>query len=271
MKKFNTHTLSHSLSKLPLSLSLSLILIPLLILTLPHRGDCQSGIKDSLIAFPLLGVNYGYYFPGADMADRFGNNSMLTGQALYKTRRNLVYGITGGFLFGNEVNEPGLFKAITNSDGYIQGLDGLYAEVRTYQRGYHISATAGKIISWKKPNPNSGVLLMGGVGFLQHKIRIEVVGNTVPQLRNDYLKGYDRLTNGVALHEFIGYIYFSNRQLVNFYAGFEALQGFTEGRRDYNFDDPTNVHDKRLDLLYGFRFGWVIPLYKKKPKAYYFY
>lgn len=271
MKKPITHTPSLSKSPLPLSLSLILILIPLLILSLPQRGFSQSGIKDSVIAFPLLGVNYGFYLPGGDMAKRFGNSSMLTGHALYKTRRNVVFGVAGGFLFGNEVNEPELFKAISNSEGYILGLDGLYAEVRTYQRGYHISATAGKIISWKKPNPNSGVLLMGGLGFIQHKIRIEVIGNTVPQLRHDYLEGYDRLTNGIALHQFIGYIYYSNRQLINFYVGFEAMEGFTQGRRDYNFDDPTNIHDERLDLLFGVRLGWVIPLYKKKPKAYYFY
>src|SRR5688572_23891874 len=101
-------------------------------------------------------------------------------------------------------------------------------------------------------------------GFIQHKIRIETIGNAVPELRHDYKKGYDHLTNGWHLSEFIGYTYFSNRQLVNFYGGFELTQGFTANRRDYNFDNLGNSDKNRLDLLYGFKLGWILPLYKKK-------
>jgi len=73
------------------------------------------------------------------------------------------------------------------------------------------------------------------------------------------------------MHEFIGFVYFSNRQLANFYAGFEFIQGFTQLRRDYVFDDQAIDRGQRLDLMYGFKLGWTMPLYKKKPKAFYFY
>jgi hypothetical protein len=230
----------------------------------------QSGIRDSVIHFPYISIGYGLSTPGGDLKDRFGITSMLSGNFIYKTSKNFIFGISGGFLFGDKVKEEGLLDAISTENDQVIGLDGLYADVRLFERGYHFSATVGKIFSFKKPNPNSGILISGGPGFIQHKIRIEDIGHNVPQLEKDYLKGYDRLTNGIELTEFIGYIYFGNRQLINFFAGIECIQAFTENRRDYNFNQEVK-EKKRVDLLYGIKAGWVLPLYKKKPAAYYLY
>jgi hypothetical protein len=249
----------------------STILVLILIAVSASSVYSQSGVRDSIIRFPLLGVSYGLFKPGGDLKDRFGTNSMISGEILFKTKKNLLWGISTGFFFGDNVKEPGLLDALSTSDGQIIGLDGLYAEIRIFERGYHAGATFGGIISFKKPNPNSGLVILGGPGFMQHKIRIEDVGNTVPALRGDYKKGYDRLTNGLRLHQYIGYVYFSNRQLVNFYGGFEFIQGFTQGRRDYNFDKSEPDDSKRIDLMYGFKLGWVLPLYKKKPAAFYYF
>ncbi len=231
----------------------------------------QSGIRDSVIRFPFVGFSYGVYIPGGDLEKRFGVSSMLSMDLHYKTTKNLVYGFSGGFIFGSDVKEEGLMEGIKNSSGQIIGLDGLYADVRTFERGYHVSATIGKIFSFKKPNLNSGILISGGPGFIQHKIRIEAIGNTVPGLRNDYLKGYDHLTNGLEFREFIGFVSFGNRQLINFYGGFEFIQAFTDNRRDYSFDDLELDDSNRIDLMYGFKIGWILPLYKKKPAQYYLY
>lgn len=231
----------------------------------------QSGIRDSVIRFPFIGISYGVYVPGGDLKDRFGTCSMLSMDLHYKTTKNLVLGFSGGYIFGSDIKEEGLFDLITGSTGQIIGLDGLYADVRTYERGYQVSATIGKIISFNKPNLNSGLLVSGGPGFIQHKIRIEAIGNTVPGLRNDYLKGYDHLTNGFEFREFIGFVSFGNRQLINFYGGFEFIQAFTDNRRDYSFDNPDLEDSNRIDLMYGFKIGWILPLYKKKPAQYYLY
>jgi hypothetical protein len=153
----------------------------------------------------------------------------------------------------------------------VIGADGLVADVRVYERGYQFSAAFGKIFPVSKLNPNSGIMLMAGPGFMQHKIRIESIGNTAPQINEDYRKGYDRLSNGFELREFIGFVSFGNRQLVNFYAGIELIQAFTENRRDHTFDNPSLAGQKRTDLMYGFKVGWIIPFYKKKPKEFYMY
>lgn len=112
---------------------------------------------------------------------------------------------------------------------------------------------------------------MGGAGLLQHKIRIETIGNTVPQLDKEYKKGYDRLSNGLSLHEMIGYYHFGNKHLINFYAGFEFIQAFTENRRSYNFDEMKKDETKRVDLLFGIRAGWMLPVYRRAPQKFYFY
>ncbi len=231
----------------------------------------QSGVRDSVIRFPYIGVSYGLFIPGGDMDDRFGNASMIGLNTLYKTASNWLFGLSGGFLFGSDVKQKGLLDGISADNGQIIGLDGLYADVRVFERGYLVGATFGRLISFQNPNPNSGITVTATLGFIQHKIRIESIGNTVPQLRNDYLKGYDHLTNGLHLTEFIGYTYFSNRQLVNFYGGFEFTQGFTTNRRDFNFDDIEGSDKNRLDLMYGFKLGWILPLYKKKPAPFYLY
>jgi hypothetical protein len=48
---------------------------------------------------------------------------------------------------------------------------------------------------------------------------------------------------------------------LNFLAGFEFYQGFTQGRRSFNFDTRSRESEKRLDLLFGVRLGWTLPFY----------
>jgi hypothetical protein len=93
----------------------------------------------------------------------------------------------------------------------------------------------------------------------------------VPALEGDYLKGYDRLTSGFCLSEFVGYQLLSNSRLLNFFAGVELYQGFTRSRRDWNIDQVKKDDSPRLDLLSGIRVGWVLPLYRRAPKEFYIY
>jgi hypothetical protein len=240
-------------------------------LMIPCALNAQSSIRDSAIAMHVVGMGYTFQLPGGDMADRFGWNSMLGLSYTYKFKSNLCLSANGGFLFGSNLREDGILDGLKNEDGLILGDDGKFADVRLYERGYHVSLTVGKIFSWNKPNPNAGLFAAAGPGFLQHKIRIETIGNTVPQLNEAYRKGYDRLTNGVGLHEIVGYHYFGNRYLINFYVGFEFIQSFTKNRRDVNFDTMSKDDKARVDLLYGVRAGWMLPLYRRAPHKYYFY
>lgn len=240
----------------------------LAILILSSKLTAQVSIKDSSVYTPMLGFSYGYYIPGGDMVKRFGNNSSVLLNIDFKTIHYWTLGINGSYFFGSDIKES-LFDSIDSPGGYIINRGGEFADVRIFERGFTVSGTIGRMIPFKRPNPNSGILINMGFGFMQHKIRIETIGNNVPQLSKQYKKGYDHLSNGFLLSENVGYLYLSNNRLVNIYIGLECMQGFTKSRRSYDYELMRKDTHKRLDVLYGAKIAWILPLYKKAPKEFY--
>ncbi|NQX91849.1 MAG: hypothetical protein HRT74_06960 [Flavobacteriales bacterium] len=226
-------------------------------------------IKDSTLVAPHLTATYGYHLPGGDLADRFGNSNALGADFYVKTKKNWFIGTEANFIFGNEVFEPGLLSNLYTDRGEVIDQDGEVSILNISQRGWSITANGGKLFRVFGSNANSGLLIRGGIGFIQHKIRIEHQVNTLPQLDGDYEKGYDRLTNGLLLKQFVGYYHMSNNRLANFVVGFEMYQGFTQGRRDFNFDTQTVDDQPRFDVLAGFKVGWVIHFYRRTGQEYY--
>lgn len=233
--------------------------------------SAQQNIKDSIISTSLITVSYGYQFPGGDLAKRFTSNSAIGSSYFFKTKKNWIFGADGFFMFRDSIKETGILDSISTSDGNVIDGDGMYADIKLLERGFYFGAKAGKLFPVLGPNKNSGIVFMVGAGLLQHKIRIENKDNVAPQIKGDYKKGYDRLTNGFAISEFLGYMYMGNSKLVSFYAGFEFIQAWTMNRRSFNFDLMGPDKTKRLDLLSGFRIGWILPLYKRTPETYYYY
>lgn len=208
----------------------------------------------------LVNISFAGQLSGGDLAERFGENLNAGGSLLYMTSKKWLFGTEGYFLFGNTIKENVLANLFT-SDGYIIGSSKQYTNVFTEERGWFIGATVGKIIPITQKDKRSGLRLTLSLGVLEHKIRIDDQLGDVPQLADDYIKGYDRLTNGLALTEFIGYQHFSKNRLINYFVGFEFTQGFTQSRRSFNYDTMEADTSARLDLLYGFRVGWTLPLY----------
>jgi hypothetical protein len=233
----------------------------------------QSDISDTTLSVPMFYATYSYQFPGGDMSERFGNNSSLGGGFMWKTNQNWIIGAEFNFLFGNDVKiADEIMDNLKTSEGAIINMAGNFTSYSVLERGYYISGRVGKLIPVLSPNPNSGITLIGSLGYLQHKIRIEVADNTAPQLLDDYKKGYDRLAGGFGISEFIGYTYLSNSKILNFYLGFEINQAWTKALRDVNFD--TGLPDEitnRFDVLYGVKIGWIIPLFQRMPQKYYYY
>lgn len=233
--------------------------------------QAQKSIRDSVMSFAAIGAEWGIQYPFADLGERFGMGGIAGGGVLYKTRKNIVFEGNFGFLYGNNVREDSVLNSISTSQGFVIDRTGNPADIRLYERGFVITGRVGKIFPVIGPNPNSGLHLAVGTGFLQHKIRIQDNLQSVPQLEGDYRKGYDRLTNGWLLSQSIGYQHFSNYRLVNYYIGFEFYEAITENRRSINFD--TGVHDgrARLDIIGSLVVRWYFPTYKRQPKEFYFY
>ncbi len=209
-------------------------------------------------------LSYAYQLPQGDMALRYGANSNIGLSAGVKFKNNYYLGAEGSFIVGNRVNETSMLNQLIADNGDIVDQDGQPATVLLYERGYTAMITVGKVMSIVGPNPNSGLLLKLGAGYMRHKVRIETQNNVVPALEGDYAKGYDRLTAGPAAMFFVGYQHFGNKRFVNFMFGFEVNLGSTHNLRPYNFDTGKTDDAQRIDGLNGFRFGWTLPIYHAK-------
>lgn len=215
------------------------------------------------VKVPLFQVQGGIGVPGGDFADRFAPNGFAGGGMLYKTRKNLVLGIQGDFLFGG-VREDDALDHLRTEDGFLIGIDGGLWNPILYLRGYRFQGTVGYVLPVLQSNPNSGLMVRGGVGFMQHKIYYDVKDrHNLPQISEEMVKGYDRLTNGLVLTEYIGYYLMSPNRLVNFHIGFEFTQGFTQSRRSLDYDTRQPNTANRLDLIYAIKAHWMLPLYRK--------
>ena len=228
---------------------------------------------DSAITFPMFSGSFMVQLPGGDMAERFGVNTNVGGSFMLKLKSNILFDANANYIFGSQLRGDAthLFDSIATLDSNLINENGEFAKIRTYERGYFIGIRTGFIFPFLRPNPNSGPMLMLGGGILQHKIRIENDGNNTPQINGDYKKGYDKMCIGFSTSEFLGYVYFSRNQLMNFYAGFEFYQGFTKSGRSYDYALMKKDTEKRLDLIYSFKVGWIIPIYKRVPDKYYYY
>ncbi len=218
----------------------------------------------------LANIYYGAFVPGGDLKDRFGTSFDIGVGAEYMlAKSNFLFGAGGSIIFGNEVKEDVLAN-LRNSNGEILSSGGL-SNVTLRERGYQARVYGGKLFGIHPRNKRSGIRVVVGVGFLQHKIRVQDNGNTVTQLFGEYVKGYDRLSNGLSVHQYIGYQLLSKNRLINIHAGFEFTQAFTKNRRSYNWDTMSRDDTKKTDLLSGFSIGWALPFYVGEDEETIFY
>lgn len=220
----------------------------------------------------LVGVSYAAQWPGGDLTDRFGGNFSAGLQVDYLTApNNWLFGLIGTFQFGSTVKTD-VLASLRTAEGLIIATDRSPANIALRERGIFLGAYIGKILPLSERTVRSGLRLELGAGLLQHQIRIqEDPVRVVAQLTGDYRKGYDRLTNGAALRQFIGYNLMSNDGRINFYAGLEVIEGFTRSRRDFDFFTRMRDQAPRFDLLYGVRVGWILPFFINRNPEEIFY
>ncbi|MCU0435876.1 MAG: hypothetical protein MUC87_20635 [Bacteroidia bacterium] len=237
---------------------------------LPARA--QQNVKDSVVSCVGFGFSYAAQMPRGDLAQRFGNNSNVGATFWGKTKKNYWFGLHWNYLFSQNLKEKGVLDSIATSDGLVINKEGKYSDVQLYQRGFALYVSAGKIFPKAfGANQNSGLMLTGSVGYIQHRIRIIDNGSLTPPLSGDYLKGYDRLTGGLLVQEFAGYWFQGRKKRLNFYAGIECTQGFTQSMRSWDYDLMKADTSQRLELLWGIRAGWNIPIYRRPARDYYYY
>lgn len=228
----------------------------------------SQNLRDTIINIPFINLSYSPQVPGGDFGKRFGLTNNIGLNFGIKTAKNWQFELEGNFLFGNNVKEDSLLDFLLTDEGYIIDKYGDAVNVLIYQRGFTESIMVGKLFPFGDVNLNTGIIAKLGVGFMHHKIRIENQDDKVAALTPANLVYVDRLTMGVALKQYLGYQYFSNRKLINFNIGLEFTEGFTQGMRDYQFGYG-EYRENRKEFLVGIRAGWIFPIYRKTPEEFY--
>ncbi|MBC8320092.1 MAG: hypothetical protein H8E34_05155 [Bacteroidetes bacterium] len=231
----------------------------------------QVNVRDSVVPAFIPHVSYSFQFPGGDIAKRYGDNSTIGIGLKYHTSKNFIFSLDGNFIFGSDIkNADSILWMVETQDGFIIDGNGTYALYALYERGYNVNFSFGKILPVLNPNPNSGLMITAGVGSLVHRMKIDNQHRTAPQISDDYALGYDMLTGGFSLNQFIGWFYMDNSRYTNFYAGFEFHQAFTQSLRDWNFSTMKQDDNKYFDYFIGIKIGWMLPIYKRAPDKFYY-
>jgi len=234
------------------------------------KGFCQSHVSDTTVGLFAFGVSYSASLPipETDLETRTGFFNMLGPHVHYKHSSNWFFQGEFLFLFGDQINEDPL-AGIKNENGFLINSQGFQEPMRYFIRGYISTLLIGKIIPLFGPNKNSGIALCAGAGFMQHKIHFDYASQSLFQLQDDYVKGYDRLSNGLLLKQSIGYINYANNDLINFKIEFQLSQGLTENRRSWDYLEQERMIGIRDDFFYGIGITWFLPVYKRKANDFY--
>lgn len=234
-----------------------------------QKGDDKIFFDDAFLISP----SYSFQLPMSDMFNSYGFNHNIGLELGYKFKTNWLISVEGNFLFGAKVKDESLLNNLLTSEGSLIGADGNLEQVNLSGRGMNIMAKFGKIIHFNPKMANSGLLLKFGVGYIDHKILIDVKNINVPQLSAVLKTGYDRFTSGIAFSQYVGLIKLEKKKFLNLSFGVELTEGITQDRRPFDFATGKTIANTRLDLLIGFKFNWYLPVFmgKSNKDEYYYY
>lgn len=265
------------------------ILISLLLLVgVALQAQMPKNIMKDPIPVAMFQATYAFHIPGLDTKVQYGISHNIGGSFVYKTESNWIFTANGNYIFGTKVKGDRielLGEGITTIDGEIIGGSGNMVALSLEQRGFHFQAEAGKLFPMG-PNPNSGIFVQAGAGYLRNRMRIDyqkTLQNPAYPIDGDYEFGYDRMRGGPAVHLETGYLLLNDTRLFNLSVSLEVTYARTRELREYDFRVFTNPEtglmepvgktdpNKRYnDLYYGIRVTWNIPMYQRQPEEYYY-
>ena len=208
-----------------------------------------------------INFHYTYFTPFADLADRFGNFSGIGIGGSYRMLKGWNVGAWITPMWGGDVRNANLFDSMVGPTGELIDNNGNVAVVIAFMRGMQIQGHIGKLFKISKKHPHTGIMYQLGGGFMQHKIKFQHTINVLPQLENDMYKGYDRLSNGFQLTQYLGVQFSSRRKSMHFFLGAELGTLYSVNRRGYNYDTRQYDTGQRRDVTLGLKAGAFIPIY----------
>ena len=217
----------------------------------------------------IFNIGYTHQFPVGNLSERFGDNSSIGISYLSEHKSHFFYGFETNYLFSDNVKDSSIFENISTSNGALIGTDGHYANVNLMQRGFDSYLILGYAYHLKEL---TGFYFSSGIGFLQHKIFIDTKNQNLPQLNEEYKKGYDRLTNGLSTKWEVSYKYYSQNGRFQMNTAINMVVAYTKNRRPYLFDQEEYVSDKmNWDKLFGISVGIIVPINRKNEEKFHYY
>jgi hypothetical protein len=268
----NQRFILHTMSTLPPILKKTVALIfSIFFVTIAGLNlQAQSFRKDRLTV-PTLSANVGFCLPMGDLKDRYNIFGQAGSSFMMKFKNNTLLAAEGLVLFGEGYKGEDPLRLIVNSNGTLTNQYGQPAEFARGMRGVQITAKAGYIFSRFAHNPNSGFTFTAGAGFFQSKYWIDQRGNNVPQIMGEYVKGYDKMSNGFALTQFVGYTYFHNKNFWNVFVGIEFTEAWTQNRREWDFTLMRKDDRSYREFMTAFKAGWILSFIRREAEDVYYY
>lgn len=238
-----------------------------------HNGSIIVG-EDKAVSTPFFSATAGWTFPFGEMQNRYESFMNINATLGWKTEKNWIWNLEFAFQFGSDnvkIKNDILSNMMTNAtDPFIISQAGTDAGLVAYNRNLSLSFFGGKVIPLWFSNPNSGLMITVGVGFIQHQIIYQNTLEMAPQIQDDYAYGYDRQMRGPMVSAFVGYIYMSKNSFANFYAGVQFDNAWTKMTRDYQFDLRGGDDNVYLDQMLTLKVGWMFPFFGRDSDKIYF-
>ena len=216
-------------------------------------------------------VHTNYQIPSGFFAELFKNNPSIGTSFFVEKENHFFYGIEANYLFGNNIkNESLILSNITNKDGSIIASDGYYANINFSRSGLSSNIFAGYAIHLNKTNL-SGVYFSFGIGYVNQKILIDTKNENIPQLNEEYKKGYDSASDGIYGKLSINYKHYSKKGGIQISTG--LFNSFARVKRlnSYLFNDNVNDDSLHFGSQFGFNFGLIIPILKINQEEFHYY
>tara|TARA_Y100001933_G_scaffold259175_1_gene308484 strand:- start:645 stop:1379 length:735 start_codon:yes stop_codon:yes gene_type:complete len=230
----------------------------------------SSFAQDDTFKNKMILFDYSYQVPITNLANDFGNNSSL-GLCYLQNNNDLLLGLDANFMFGSNVKDTNILRLISTDDGFLINASGELDEVLLYVRGINTHLMIGKSFRFEENNL-TGIYMYGGLGYLQHKIRLESNRTSLPQIEGNYLYGYDKFTNGLSTKICVDYMYFNKKNSIKYHIGTEFINAFTKIKRRYNFAQMEEFDQSlKLDQIVGLRFGVIIPINRNNESKFHYY
>tara|TARA_B100000902_G_scaffold302663_1_gene290667 strand:+ start:15923 stop:16657 length:735 start_codon:yes stop_codon:yes gene_type:complete len=218
----------------------------------------------------IITFDYNHQFPTGNLSQEYGNNSSL-GLNFIKIKNKISYGIDIYYMFGNNVKNDSLLNNISTDNGWLINSSGELDTILLYQRGWNSHFLFGRSIK-KIKNSNGKIYFFIGLGYLQHKIRLESNRTDLPQIDENYIIGYDKLRNGISTKIGLDYIYMKKNNAFKYKIGIELINSFTKSKRSYDFPSMQQIDNSlRIDKLIGLKFGIIIPINRNNDNKFHYY